>query len=54
MSAGVSVVACFLLEKAGEQGCGAGGAVGDDGTVIDGAADLAGDRGRDVGWVRVW
>src|ERR1700722_18949743 len=33
------------LEKAGEQGCGAGGAVGGDGEVVD----LAGDLGGDVG-----
>src|ERR1700684_4711234 len=37
------------LEKAGEQGCGAGGAVGGDGEVVDLAGDLGGDRGGDVG-----
>src|ERR1700735_855006 len=38
-----------LLEEVGEQGCGAGGAVGGDRAVVDLAADLGGDRGGDAG-----
>ena len=48
------LVAGFLLEEAGEQGCGADGAVGGDGAVVDLAADLGGDRGGDVGGAAVW
>src|ERR1700729_11992 len=40
------LVAGSLLEEAGEQGCGAGGAPCGDRAVTDRAADLGGDRAR--------